>query len=185
MWSVTCWQSVLECAAWVLFLGGSFSFHDICQACKWNCVLWWQALREIHRWPSLTSPCSENREQPPKISLRSEKPLQLPFGYHVGKNFCLLLLQDKLKLLISITEMPVLRKLFFFSASWTLWKCPSLCSLWRGLSKSGELNWKPENSPRLFRVCIDGLCCHLLCALAVLNVKMLRQWLSFAVFALC
>lgn len=62
---------------------------------------------------SLSSLPSENRQHPPKISLRSGKVLQLLFGYHMGKKICLLLMQDKLKLLISITEVLVLRKLAF------------------------------------------------------------------------
>jgi len=62
---------------------------------------------------SLFSFPSENRQHPPKISLRSGKPLWLLLGYHMGKKFCLLLLQDKLKLLISIAEVLVLRKFAF------------------------------------------------------------------------
>lgn len=45
---------------------------------------------------SLYSVLSENRQYPPKISLRSGTPLQLLFGYHMGKKFCLVLLWDKL-----------------------------------------------------------------------------------------
>lgn len=62
--------------------------------------------------PSLSSLPSESIQHSLKINMRSGKTLLLLFGYHKGKN-SLLLLQDKLTLLISITEVPALRKLAF------------------------------------------------------------------------
>ena len=101
----------VRCMSPVSGLKFQFSHHKLGLQVKFGPLM-----RNSEGNPRVLSPSclpSENRQHNPKISLRSGKPLQLLFGYHMGKEFCLLLLQDKIKLLISITEVLVLRKLAF------------------------------------------------------------------------
>lgn len=115
-----------------------------------NSMLLWEAVRETQM--SLSSHPFEDSILQNLVWDQRNLYSCCSLGYHVGKIVCLLLLWEKLKLLISITEVLLLRELAFLQYQLNSAKRPSPFSEHspERLSESGGLTGGPESSPRLF-----------------------------------